>query len=166
MTTQTDPRSLRFFMTAALAVSILTGCSNPIGPFSGGRLSGEEASWPPTWGAVADQAEAQLETRPEDPYSINIWFAVLDDHAYLSSSLLYGPHEPEEREWVRNVNADPRVRFRVAGFVYPARVEVVEDPALKARVLDAFRVKYPEMESERESAARVFRLVGPRASGS
>lgn len=156
-------RLLRFAMTAALGMTIFVGCSNPIGPFSGGRLSGEETAWPPDWAAVSNQAEAELETRPDDPYSVNIWFVVVADDAYLSSSLLYGTHEPEEREWVRNVDTDPRVRFRVGGIVYPARAEAIEDPDQKALVLDAFRVKYPQLERERENAARVFRLVDPGA---
>ena len=112
------------------------------------------------------KARAQLETRPEDPHSINIWFVVVDGQAFVATSLLLGPEVPEEREWVRNVDLDPRVRLRLKGVVYPARLEVLEDRELRNRALDAFRAKYPELDPERGSGARFFRVAARNGSGS
>lgn len=127
--------------------------------FSGGRLSGEEGSWPTGWQDAADVSQIQLETRPEDPHSVNVWIVVVDGAAYISTSLLHGTEVPDEREWVRNVAADPRVRVRIDGVVYLAQLEVLDDERLKARVLEAFAAKYPELDRARGSGARFYRIT-------
>jgi hypothetical protein len=134
------------------------GCG-PIGPFSGGRLSGEEQGWPEDWNRVADVTQIQLETGQKDLHSVNLWIVVVDDDAYLATSLLVGTEVPEEREWVRNVSTDPRVRIRVDGDLYLARLETFTDEALRARVFDAFYLKYPQLEESRGEAARYFRIT-------
>jgi hypothetical protein len=134
------------------------GCG-PLGPFSGGRLSGDEGSWPEDWNRIADVTQIQLETGPKDPYSVNVWFVVVDDEPYLATSLLVGTEVPEEREWVRNVTVDPRVRIRIEGTLYQARLETVSDPTLRGRVFDAFYAKYPELEESRGDAARYFKVA-------
>ncbi len=139
-----------------LALSI--GCG-PIGPFSGGRLSGQEGAWPQDWNRVADVMEVQLETGPEDPYSVNVWLVVVDREAYLATSLLMGTKVPEERKWVRNIAADPRVRIRIEGILYSARLEPVADSSSRARVLEAYQLKYPELDESRGGAARFFRVI-------
>ena len=140
------------------ALAVAMGCG-PIGPFSGGRLSGDEGGWPEDWNRVADVTQIQLETGPEDPYSVNVWFVVVDDEAYIATSLLMGPEVPEEREWVQNIAADPRVRIRIEGILYSARLETVTDSSSRTRVFEAFHVKYPELEVSRVDAARFFRVV-------
>jgi hypothetical protein len=150
-------RSIRgFAFLVVLALSM--GCG-PIGPFSGGRLSGDEGNWPEDWSRFADVTQIQLETGPKDPHSVNLWFVVVDDEAYLATSLLVGTEVPEEREWVRNVTADPRVRIRIEGILYQARLETVSDSIVKGRVFDAFKLKYPELEESRGDAARYFKVA-------
>jgi len=150
---------------ATLFVLALCVACGPIGPFSGGHLSGDEAGWPADWNSAADVTEIQLETGLEDPHSVNLWIVVVDDEAYIATSLLIGSEVPEEREWVRNVDADPRVRVRVDGIIYPARLEtVVKDPALKVRILEAYQSKYPEMDELRGNAARFYKIVKPTAA--
>jgi hypothetical protein len=127
--------------------------------FPGGRLSGEESSWPADWRDAVDVEEIQLETRPEDPYSVNVWVVVVNGEAYIATSLLLGSEVPDEREWVRNVTADPRVRVRVEGVVYPAQLEVLDDERMKASVLAAYAAKYPESDPARGDAARFYRIV-------
>lgn len=152
---------------AALAAALWLGCSlGPIGPLSGGHLTGQEGTWPDDWTRTADIEQAQLETRPEDPHSVNVWLVVVDGRAYLATSLLVGTETPDEREWVRNVAADPRVRLRVEGVVYPARLQVVGDPALRERIFAAYHTKYPELDPSRSSAARFFQVTRGDASGS
>ncbi len=141
-----------------LALILCVGCG-PIGPFSGGRLSGQEGGWPDSWNRFAAVTEIQLETGSEDPYSVNVWIVVVDDEVFLATSLLMGTEVPEEREWVRNISADPRARVRIEGIVYSAQLETVFDPSLKASILTAFQTKYPELESSRGDAARFFRVA-------
>lgn len=145
-----------FAVLFVLALSM--GCG-PIGPFSSGRLSGDEGSWPEDWSRIADVTQIQLETGPKDPYSVNVWFVVVDDEAYLATSLLAGPKVPEEREWVRNVVADPLVRIRIEGILYLARLVTLTDGTMKGRVFDAFKLKYPELEESRGDAARYFKVA-------
>lgn len=145
-----------------LAVVLCLGCG-PIGPFSGGRLSGEDAGWLADWSGVSEITQIQLETSPDDPHSVNVWVVVVDQEAYLATSLLIGTEVPEEREWVRNVTTDPRVRLRIEGRLYSAQLETVTDESLKARVFEAFLAKYPEIEASRGGAARFFRVNQSRS---
>ena len=141
---------------------MLLACG-PIGPFAGGRLKGEEAAWPADWSRLAQVENAQLETNPDDPHSINIWFVVVDSRPYLATSLLRGSDVPEEREWVRNVSADPEIRIRIDGVVYAGRVEPVGDAETKARVFAQFQDKYPNLDPARGDASR-FYVVGSRVN--
>lgn len=141
-----------------LAVILMLGCG-PIGPLSGGRLSGEEGNWPIDWNSAVDLPRIQLETAPDDPHSVNVWVVVVDSEAYIATSLLAGPDVPDERTWVQNVASDPLTRIRVNGTVYRARLERLADSALIARVFEAFRAKYPELEASRGDAARFYRIA-------
>ena len=154
-------RSGRAFAALILVSAISLACGGPLGPFSGARLSGEEGEWPVDWAAVADVVEIQLESAPDDPYSVNLWFAVLHDDAYVVSSLLMGPDDPEERGWVKNVASDPQVRVRVGSIVYPARLEQIDDVELSRQVYLVFLEKYPQLDESRGDAARYFRIVRP-----
>ena len=149
----------RIFGFAFLLVFIFCMGCGPLGPFSGGRLSGDEGSWPEDWNRIADVPQIQLETDPKDPYSVNVWFVVVDDEAYLATSLLVGTEVPEERGWVRVVTSDPRFRIRIEGTLYQARLETVTDPTLKGRVFDAFYAKYPALEESRGDGARYFKVM-------
>lgn len=153
-------------MLVLLGLTCLTCLTcGPIGPISGGHLGGEERGSLSDWGRVAAIENAQLETNLEAPHSINIWFVVVDGNPFVATSLLRGPAEPEQREWVKNVEADPRVRIRIEGVVYPARLEVVRESALRARLFDAYLEKYPNLDPTREQAARFYR-VAPRGPAS
>lgn len=152
-------RSLRG-AAALVALAFCLGCG-PVGPFSGGRLSGEDGGWPENWNRVSEVMQIQLETLPDDPHSVNLWFVVVDQDAFLATSLLMGTEVPEERAWVQNVRADPRVRIRIDGIVYPARIETFTDSSLRSRVFEAFRSKYSDLKEARGAAARFFRVVRP-----
>jgi hypothetical protein len=142
-----------------LALCVACGSIGPIGPLSGGRLSGQEGDWPTDWNSVSDVVQIQLETALEDPESVNLWLVVVDGDAYVASSLLSGTKDPEVRAWVRNIGIDPRVRVRIDGVVYAARLESVADDSVRARVFEAFRVKYPHLEESRGEDARYFRIA-------
>jgi len=68
-------------------VVCLAGCSEPFIVFAGGELSGETAAPPDDWSALRDEETFQLETRPEDPYSVNIWAVGIGSAAVRSARL-------------------------------------------------------------------------------
>lgn len=152
----------RAIVLGLLAAWLAIGCV-PIGPLPGGRLSGSEKPWPGDWSLAAEASEIQLETRPEDPYSVTLWVVVVDGSAFVASSLLAGPEQPAERQWVRNVEADPSIRIRVDGAIYAGRVVLVDDEASRARLQETYRTKYPEIDADADRAgrARFFRLTSP-----
>lgn len=112
------PRRLR--ATAALALSVLAACGGPFLVFPGGRLQGEVVDTPvEDWSFVSD-AFMDLETRPEDPYSVELNYVVLDGRLYIDPA--------EGRRWLEHIRADPRVRVRFDGKVYPLRAVLVGRP--------------------------------------
>lgn len=148
-------RSAWFLLPALLVV---VGCG-PLGPLSGGSLRGETAPLPTSWQDRAEVENAQLETNPADPHSINIWWVSVDDSPFVSTSLILGPEDPKERTWVKNVEANPDVRLRVGKTVFEARLEKLADPAVRARVLASMAEKYGELSPERTPTAWIYRVV-------
>ena len=104
-----------------LLVSIAS-CNGPLPFMSGGRLDGEVKSVPQTWALDEDFAIVQLETRPEDPYSVNIAYTLMGGRLYINAG-------DTETQWVKNMNANPLVRLRDAGQIYELRAERVTDAA-------------------------------------
>jgi len=143
-----------------LIVLLALGCG-PLGPIPGGKLSGEPMAGPVSdWSFLDDEHTVQLETRPDDPHSVNIWIGHHQGNPYIPTSLIAGVDEPSERQWVQNVANDPRVRLRVAGRLYPRKAVRVEDPAeLEAvRAILIARYEVEPSDDGQESSAWIFRL--------
>jgi hypothetical protein len=112
----------------ALCVALAwIGCNGPFLLLPGGKLSGEVAPTPADWSFAGNEGTAQLETRPEEPYSVNIAYTVIDGALYINAG-------GTQTRWVRNLTTDPRVRLRLGDALYDARAERVHDLA----TLDAF----------------------------
>ena len=89
----------------ALALLLGLGCG-PIGPFPGGPLTGNEVTDPvDDWSFASRRQEIQLETRPESPYSVNVWCIVRDGALYVPSG------RPEGKRWVME-EAERRARAK------------------------------------------------------
>jgi hypothetical protein len=154
-----DPTKVRIIGLLGLLLAI--GCGGPLGPFAGGALSG-----PPgpaevdDWTFAAGLLTAQLETNPDDPRSVTIWFATIGPHVYISSSLILGQSQPSERGWVKGVMQDPRVRIRIDGAVYERVAVRVENASEYAVALQALEVKYGLDPAERDPdrVVWIFRL--------
>jgi hypothetical protein len=144
---------------AALLSLALLG-AGPLGPCAGGRLDGEAAAPPADWSAAADVEQIQLETNPGEPYSVNAWCVGIADRLYVPTSMIRGPKQPGEREWVRNVTSDPRVRIRIGDAVYERTAVRVEAPAEFEAVRAALERKYELDPAERdpERAVWIYRL--------
>ena len=97
----------------------------------------------------------QLETRPADPYSVNIWVIALDPHLYVHAGA-------NRSAWVENLEADPRARVRVDGTLYELTAARVAEQAEFDRFSDAYEKKYGRRpRNENVGEAYLFRL-GPR----
>jgi len=73
--------------------------------------------------------------RTGQPRRIEIVFHNIDGHLYISGT----PNPRRTRDWLRNLEADPRMTVHLKGTVradLPATARVVTDPAERQRVFD------------------------------
>jgi hypothetical protein len=132
------------------------GCG-PLGPFSGGRLSGDPGpAQVSDWSPWSEEETIQVETRPDDPHSVTTWFVAIGPAFYVPTSMILGPKQPTERGWVAYAVADPRVRIRVGGLVYERRAVRVTDPAEYDAARSALERKYELDPTERDPEREVW----------
>ncbi len=129
------------------ALACLLGCG-PTLLIPGGELSGPVEASPENWAFSDEVSTIQLETRPANPYSVNIWAVGIGDRLYVHAGA-------NRSRWVENILADPRVRVRVAGKLYPLTAVRVEDPAEFATFADAYKKKYGT-RPRNENVAEVY----------
>ena len=103
-----------------LALVALGGCRGPFFVFPGGALEGETAPAPGDWSFADHYGMVELETRPEEPYSVNIAYTVLGDTLYINAG-------DTRTRWVQNMETNPNVRLRLDGTIYALRAERVSD---------------------------------------
>lgn len=109
-----------------LGMFLLLGCGGPVAVFSGGTLEGPVEAPPASFAFARDAGTIQLETRPEEPYSVNIACAVVGDALYISAGA-------NRSRWVENMEANPLVRVRIDGTIYELRARrVTEDSEMQA----------------------------------
>ena len=92
---------------------ILTACNEPFILAAGGALEGPAAKAPSTWELDKDSSLAQLETQPNDPYSINFTYVQLDGRLYAYAG-------DTRTRWVANIEKKPLVRVRLQNKIYAA----------------------------------------------
>jgi hypothetical protein len=135
-----------------LALSLLALACGPMGPMPGGELSGNISPAPADWSTVAEDT-VQLETRPGDPYSVNLWGVGIDTGYYIAAG------RGAEAEWVEHIRAEPNVRLGVGEKVYELRATRITDQTELDRFVVALRAKYDfEVSPEQKERAWVFRL--------
>lgn len=127
----------RYIRSLALSLFCVTGlalgCGGPFFVFPGGALSGEVVTTPvQDWSFVNDRF-MDLETRPDDPYSVELNYFVRDGELYIDPA--------EDRTWHRYIREDPRVRVRFGGRVYPLEAVLVGRPG-ELEGFDADRYVY------------------------
>ncbi len=140
-----------FFLTFMLAASI-AGCGGPFVLLPGGALEGSLVATPDDWSSTNAVDTVQLETRPADPYSVNIWVIAIGESLYVHAGA-------NRSTWVENMEADPNVRLRVNDSIYELVASRVEGQDEFDRFSDAYEQKYgrrPRNESVAE--AYLFRL--------
>jgi len=144
-------RSLALFV-------LLIGSSSGCGPFfliPGGQLSGSPSKLPSNWEFTKEINTIQLESRPSEPYSVNIWVTSVGDSLYLHAGA-------NRSNWIENIEADPRVRIQILDQVYELVATRVDDADEFSRFADAYEEKYGSRpRNENVDEAYLMRL-GPR----
>lgn len=135
-----------------LSALILVSCE-PMGPLPGGQLSGEVKAIPDNWSAYREVEILQLETRPDNPYSLNIWGVGLGKDYYVASG------GGGESSWVDHIIDNPEVRLRIDNNIFELKAVRVTDEEELGLVLKRYKEKY-DMEAQGEDAAQawLFRL--------
>src|SRR5262245_48646293 len=111
-----------------LLAILLSACSGGPLPFmAGGKLDGDVKPTPASFAFAKDAGTIQLETRPEDPYSVNVAGAIVGDGLYVSAG-------DNRANWVENMETNPLVRARIEGDVYELKARRVTD----SKEMDAF----------------------------
>ena len=133
-----------------VAAASSTGCG-PIVLIPGGELSGEVVAAPHDWKFTDAIDTVQLETRPHDPYSVNVWAVAVGDELFVATG---------ETAWAAHLAQDPRVRLRVDGKIYELRATRSDSAADRDAVLAAMRRKYDfEPDPGETSDAAIYRLA-------
>jgi hypothetical protein len=138
-------------LIALSSLFLVAGC----GPFlilPGGELDGSTAPAPNDWSFSAEASTVQLETRPEDPYSVNIW-------AVGMGPVLYVHAGANRTSWVEHMEANSDVRVRIEDKLYELRASRVENQDEFTRFSDAYEEKYGSRpRNENVAEAYLFRL--------
>lgn len=121
-------------LVAVVLLAIVLGCG-PILLLPGGLLEGQSATAPSDWAWTDEISTIQLETRPNDPYSVNIWAVGVDQKLYVHAGV-------NRSKWVENMEADSSVRVRVNEKIYQLVSSRVEAQAEFDAFSDAYENKY------------------------
>lgn len=139
-------------LTGLLAASTVA-CDRPLVLLPGGSLQGSVAPPPADWAFTDEVNTIQLETRPDDPYSVNIWVIALGERLYVHAGA-------NRSTWVEHMEADPNVRLRVGGSIYELAAARVEAQDEFDRFSDAYEAKYGRRpRNENVDEAYLFRLA-------
>lgn len=144
---------------ALVSIASTVGCSNPWLLMPGGALEGKSSPTPESWSFTDDVETVQLETRPADPYSVNIWVIALGESLYVHAGA-------NRSTWVEYIEADPNVRLRVNDSIYELSASRVDAQGEFDRFSDAYEKKYGRRpRNENVGEAYLFRLAarGPAA---
>lgn len=143
-----------------VACLVLAAACEPWGPIPGGALEGSLVREPVAdWSFTNSQSTVELETRPQDPYSVTVWCVAHGDALYVPS------RHAENKTWVQHVLDEPRVRVRVGDKIYAGTLVRVTDPAEIEAVVPALVAKYeldpPDEDEEDSSWLFRFRSAAP-----
>jgi hypothetical protein len=142
---------LAFFL-ALLLTAPITGCGGPFVLLPGGALEGSTAAIPDSWAFTDAVKTVQLETRPADPYSVNIWVIAIGENLYVHAGA-------SRSNWVENMEADPNVRLRVDDSIYELVASRVDGQEEFDRFSEAYEEKYGRRpRNENIAEVYLFRL--------
>jgi len=145
------------FIAALVAIPLVLGllACGPVLLIPGGELEGGLVSPPADWSFSDETTTFQLETHPDDPYSVNIWAIGLGPALYVHAGA-------NRSTWVEHMEANAAVRVRVEEKLYDLSASRVEEQEEFTRFSDAYEVKYGRRPgNENVAEAYLFRLKGP-----
>jgi len=143
---------MKYRFIALVMCSFFLACG-PILVMPGGALSGTPESVPSDWGWTDEVSTIQLETRPEDPYSVNIWVIASGDKLYVHAGA-------NRSTWVEHMEANPAVRVQIEAKIFDLTASRVEDQQEFDAFSDGYEKKYstrPRHDDIQE--VYLFRLV-------
>lgn len=144
----------RFRRGLLLGFTLLALGCDPIVMIPGGALSGETAAPPADWAFTDTVDTVQLETRPSDPYSVNVWAVAADGALFVAAG------SGLETTWAGHIQADDRVRLRVESTLYDLRAEADSSDGAREAFLEAAKKKYDfDPDGEDTEKAILFRLL-------
>ena len=128
-------RGIALVLAACAALAACRG--SPLGWIPGGKLEGEPVDAPVSdWEFAKKVENLQLETHPEDPYSVNIWFVTEDANLWVIAG------GGETSYWAKYLFADPRALVRIEGKLYPRKAVRVADTEEILHVQELYIEKY------------------------
>jgi hypothetical protein len=128
-------QSIGIPITLCLLLISLGGCAEPFIVMSGKSLAGTVSDPPVDWTEFNVTEIVQLETRPDDPYSVNIWMAAIGPDIYVATG-------DDDTNWSSHLNDDPDVRLRIGTTVYELEARRVLDTREKRAVASIYVEKY------------------------
>ena len=108
----------RWLLSGATLLSL--ACGGPFFMLPGGALSGEVVSETVRDWSFVDDPYIDIETRPRDPYSVELNYLIKDGQLFLDPA--------PGRKWLDHIREDPNMRVRFGDKVYPVRAILVGNP--------------------------------------
>ncbi len=142
-------------LLALALLALATGCGGPFLVLPGGELEGTAAAAPTDWAVTREIDTVQLETNPDDPYSVNIWAIGMGPGVYVHAGT-------NRTTWVEHMETDPKVRLQVEELIYELSATRVTSQDEFDSFSNAYEEKYgsrPRHEDVTE--AYLFRLEAP-----
>jgi hypothetical protein len=87
----------------------------------------------------------QVETRPDNPYSINIWGDAHENDFYIGSG------SGRAATWAGHLEEDPNIRLRIGTDIYLLKAVRVTDEAEQTVVRGLYVEKYEDFEEQASS---------------
>ncbi len=131
--------SIRFLV---ITLSAMLASCGPLGPMPGGELNGELAlDTPGDWSFSNAHKTIQLEVRPSDPYSVNLWCVASNGNLYV------GAGQGASSAWARALLEDGRARVRIDTTLYAVVAQRVMAPDEIQTYLKALGAKYESSQA-------------------
>ena len=138
-------------LVGILIALTLAGC-DPMGPLPGGSLAGEVKTPPDDWSVLAKIETVQLETNPDDPYSVNLWVVSSEGRLYVAAG-------GGETNWSKQISTNRNVRLRIDSNIYELHASSVDSHKELEKVHKAYIAKYAmESDDAQFDDSKVFRL--------
>jgi len=156
---------------ASLFAALLSAGCAPFLVFPGGQLRGMLVSTEVgDWGFTDESEFVEIETRPDRPYSVQVYGVGSGNAFYIASQGWRGALGSANRaRWISHLAEDPRIRLLVGDALYELEAVRVDEESEIERVRQLFLKKYGDAaeswgfwrdktDALRASEAFVYRL--------